>query len=93
MRHELALPARLPRAPQQRSVEALAAALRAFERRTPLVVWCVVGVDDSSKKIGWSRRVAPSRHRGHHGGLAGLGGEGGTEQLARGAVPELARLH
>jgi len=38
MRHELALPARLPRAPQQRGVEARAAALRAFERRTPSCV-------------------------------------------------------
>ena len=28
-----------------------------------------------------------------HGGLAGVGGEGGSEQLARGVVPELACLH
>ena len=49
MRHELALPARVPRAPQQRSVEARPAALRAFERQTPLVVGGG-GVGGSSKK-------------------------------------------
>ena len=31
--------------------------------------------------------------RGWHGGLAWVGGEGGAEQLTRGAATELARLH
>jgi hypothetical protein len=39
----------VPRAPQQRSVEARPAALRAFERQTPLVVGGG-GVGGSSKK-------------------------------------------
>ena len=51
MRHELALPARLPRAPQQRGVEACAAALHAFERRTSFCCGWVVGWVTARKKI------------------------------------------
>ena len=51
MRHELALPARLPCAPQQRGVEACAAALHAFERRTSFCCGWVVGWVTARKKI------------------------------------------